>query len=69
MKNKPFKPEYTAPQQIVCENTQESNSVLFVQKGIVHILRKVVGEISIKRSEKKTHCALKIFCFQPIRFI
>ena len=53
MKNKPFKPEYTAPQQIVCENTQESNSVLFVQKGIVHILRKVVGEISIYRSEKK----------------
>jgi len=35
------KPEYTAPQQIVCENTQESNSVLFVQKGIVHILRKI----------------------------
>ena len=68
MKNKPFKPEYTAPQQIVCENTQESNSVLFVQKGIVHILRKVVGEMSIKRSVK-THSVLKIFCFQPIRFI
>ena len=60
VKNQSFKPEYTAPQQIVCENTQESNSVLFVQKGIVHILRKVVGEISIKRSEKRLS-RLKIF--------